>query len=91
MLEKVYENALAIELRKLGLTVDVQMPIDVRYDGHVVGGYFADLPVADKVLVEIKAARTLGEAHEAQLLNYLKATLYEVRLLLNFSPKPQIK
>jgi GxxExxY protein len=90
-LEKVYENALAIELRKLGLRVDVQAPVEVGYDGHVVGEYFADLVVADKVLVEIKAARTLGDAHEAQLLNYLKATRHELGLLLNFGPKPQIK
>ena len=90
-LEKVYENALAIELRKLALTVDVQAPIEVHYDGRVVGEYFADLVVDAKVIVEIKAARALGEAHEAQLLNYLKATPYEVGLLLNFGPKPQIK
>jgi len=63
----------------------------VRYDGHVVGEYFADLVVDGKVIVEVKAVRTLGDAHEAQLLNYLKATPYEVGLLLNFGPSPQIK
>ena len=57
--------------------VNVQVPIEVRYDDHVVGEYFADLIVADSVLVEVKAARGLSEAHEAQLLNYLKATPYE--------------
>ena len=90
-LEKVYETALGIELSKLGLTVRPQAPIEVRYDGHVVGQYFADLLIADTVIVEVKAVRTLSDAHEAQLLNYLKATQIEVGLLLNFGPKPEIK
>lgn len=90
-LEKVYENALVIKLRKMGMPVVAQAPIEVRYDGHVVGEYFADLVVDGKVIVEVKAARALGDAHEAQLLNYLKATRYEVGLLLNFGPKPEIK
>ena len=90
-LEKVYENALAIELRKLGLKVAQQAQIVVYYDGHEVGVYQADLLVADAVIVELKASRALAPEHEAQLLNYLKATPYEVGLLLNFGPKPQIK
>jgi len=90
-LEKVYENAMAIELRKLGLEVIPKAPIKVHYNGQVVGEYFADLLVAGVVLVEIKAVRTLAPEHEAQLLNYLKATPYEVGLLLNFGPQPQIK
>jgi len=90
-LEKVYQNALVIELQKLGLQVVPQSPIEVRYHGHVVGEYFADVLVEGKVIVEIKAARTLTAAHQAQLLNYLKATPYEVGLLLNFGPTPQIK
>jgi GxxExxY protein len=90
-LEKVYDTALGIELSKLGLTVRPQAPIEVRYDGHVVGQYFADLLIADTVIVEVKAVRTLSDAHEAQLLNYLKATQIEVGLLLNFGPKPEIK
>ena len=90
-LEKVYENALVIELQKLGLDVMAQARIEVCYDGHLVGEYFADLLVERKVIVEVKAARTLGDGHEAQLLNYLKATPYEVGLLLNFGPKPQVK
>lgn len=90
-LEKVYENALVIELRKMGIVVVSQAPIQVHYDGHLVGEYFADLLVDEKVIVEVKAVRTLGDAHEGQLLNYLKATRYEVGLLLNFGPKPQIK
>ena len=90
-LEKVYQNALVIELRKLGLEVIPEACIKVYYNGQVVGEYFADLLVAGVVLVEIKAVRTLAPEHEAQLLNYLKATPYEVGLLLNFGPQPQIK
>jgi len=90
-LEKVYGNALAIELRKLGLEVIQEARIQVCYDGQVVGEYYADLLVADAVVVEIKATAALREEHEAQLLNYLKATPYEVGLLLNFGPKPEMK
>ena len=87
-LEKVYENALAIELQRRGLTVVLQKQIQVFYRGQVVGDYFADMVVADLIVVEIKAAKNLASQHEAQLLNYLKATPYEVGLLLNFGPKP---
>ena len=90
-LEKVYRNALAIELRKLGLEVIPEMRIVVYYDGKAIGEYFADLLVAGVVIVELKAVKRLVEEHEAQLLNYLKATPYEVGLLLNFGPKPEIK
>jgi len=90
-LEKVYENALVIELRRLGLEVVQQCPIVVRYMGEVVGEYFADLVVNDKVIVEIKAVRGFAPEHEAQLLNYLKATEYEVGLLLNFGPEPGVR
>ncbi len=90
-LEKVYRNAMAIELRKLGLEVRLEAPIVVYYEGEVVGEYFADLLVAEAVIVELKAMRHLADEHEAQLLNYLKATPYEVGLLLNFGPKPEIK
>lgn len=90
-LEKVYENALAIELRKLGLSVALQYPVNVYYDGQVVGEYFADLLVEERVIVELKAVRTLLPEHQAQLLNYLNATRYEVGLLLNFGPRPEIK
>lgn len=89
-LEKVYENSLAIELRKMKLEVVQQGEIKVYYAGVVVGEYYADLLVADAVIVEIKAVRTLLAEHEAQLLNYLKATPYEVGRLLNFGPKPEI-
>ncbi len=88
-LEKVYENSLAIELHKLGLKVVQQGPIKVYYGGEIVGEYFADLLVEDAVIVELKAAREISEDAEAQLLNYLKATCYEVGLLLNFGPKPK--
>lgn len=88
-LEKVYENALIIELRKLGLSVIAQHPIRVYYDNAVVGEYFADILVENTVIVEIKAAKTIIIEHEAQLLNYLKATQLEVGLILNFGPKAE--
>lgn len=90
-LEKVYGNALHIELAKMGLKVVKQHPIKVQYDGQQVGEYFADLIVEDLVIVELKAAEGIVEEHEHQLLNYLKATTIEVGLLLNFGRKPQFK
>ena len=90
-LEKVYENAMVIEMHQLALQVVSQASIDVYYTGIRVGQYNADLLVSNQVLVELKAVQILLPEHEAQLLNYLKATPYEVGLLLNFGPKPQIK
>jgi len=90
-LEKVYVNAIMIELIKAGIDAIAQAPIKVLYEGHVVGEYFADLLVDSKVIVEIKAARQLSAEHEAQLLNYLKATDIEVGLLLNFGTRPEVK
>lgn len=90
-LEKVYEQALIIELQKRGLNGQTQVPIHVYYDGQLVGEYFADIIVNELVILEIKAAKSLANEHEAQLLNYLKATPYEVGLLLNFGPKPETK
>jgi GxxExxY protein len=90
-LEKVYENAVIIELSKSGLNCLPQAPIRVVYDGNIVGEYFADILVEEKVIVEIKAVRNLIEEHEAQLLNYLKATAIEVGLLLNFGVRPEFK
>ena len=90
-LEKVYANALAIELRKLGLEVVQEARIAVYYEGQLVGEYSADLLVGGAVIVELKAAKTLLDEHEAQLLNYLKATPYEVGLLLNFGPKHEFR
>lgn len=89
--KRYYENALAVELRRRGLKVVQQMPIAVHYAGEAVGEYYADLVVGDGVIVEIKAAKSLAIEHEAQLLNYLKATPYEVGLLLNFGPKSEHK
>lgn len=80
---------MVIELCKLGLNAVQQAPITVSYSGQTVGEYFADLVVEDKVIVELKSAQALTDTHEAQLLNYLKATEYEVGLLLNFGPKPE--
>jgi GxxExxY protein len=90
-LEKVYIKALMIELKKRGLGVRDELPIHVYYDGQLIGEYFADLVVNELVILEIKAAKSLATEHEAQLLNYLKATPYEVGLLLNFGPKPETK
>lgn len=90
-LEKIYEKAMVIELQKGKIPVVPQSPITVNYENKVIVEYFADLLVDDKIIVEIKAAKTLASEHEAQLLNYLKATDIEVSLLLNFGPKPQIK
>ncbi len=90
-LERVYENSLAIAARKLGVRIEQQVPIRVHFDGMLVGAYEADIVADGKVIVELKAARALGEEHEAQLLNYLKATPYEVGLLLNFGPKPEYR
>jgi GxxExxY protein len=89
--EKVYENSLAIELKKQSLEVQQQQPIVVHYEGVEVGEYFADLVVNGQVILELKATRQLLDEHEAQLLNYLKATTVEVGLLLNFGPKAEIK
>ena len=83
-LEKVYENALAHELRKAGLRVQQQQNITVRYDGAVVGEFAADLLVEDRVLIELKVAKGIDDSHTAQCLNYLTATGLRLCLLLNF-------
>jgi GxxExxY protein len=90
-LEKVYVNALMIELRQRGMNADDEFKINVYYSGQQVGEYYADLIVNNLVILEIKAVKNLADEHEAQLLNYLKATPYEVGLLLNFGPKPETK
>jgi len=91
-LEKVYENALAHELRKNVLKLEQQHPVKVRYDGIIVGDYVADLLVEDCILVELKAIQSLDGIHQAQCLNYLKATDLRLCLLINFgSPRVQIK
>ncbi len=90
-LEKVYENAMAIELRKMGFKVNKQKNIKVYYESEEVGDYFADLLIDDLIIVELKAAEGICENHEAQLTNYLKATTIELGLLLNFGKKPEFK
>lgn len=89
--EKVYENALCIELAKAGLVVKAQEKIDVFYEQEIVGTYYADLLVDNKVIVELKSTGYLKLEHESQLLNYLKATNIEVGLLLNFGEKAEFK
>ena len=91
-LEKVYENALLHELRIRGITAENQVPLSVGYKDIVVGEYFADIVVEDRIIIEIKAVDRLLKIHEAQILNYLKATQSKVGLLVNFSyPKAEIK
>lgn len=90
-LEKVYENAMMIELKKLGLFCERQKPIKVYYDEIQIGEYFADIMVNDCIIIELKAMETLCPEHEAQLVNYLKATELEVGVLLNFGKTPQHK
>ena len=90
-LEKVYENALAIELTKAGLNIQKQQPISVYYDGELVGEYFSDIIVNDIVIIELKASAVLKEENEAQLLNYLRATKIELGFLFNFGTEAEYK
>jgi hypothetical protein len=90
-LEKVYQNAMLIELRAMGLKCSSQQPIKVYYGDHLVGDYYADIIVEDSVILELKAIEMIAPEHEVQLVNYLKGTEIEVGLLLNFGPKPQYK
>jgi GxxExxY protein len=91
-LEKVYENAMCIELAKQGLQVKQQEPVVVYYDGQIVGDYVVDLWVEERIIVELKAVQALTKAHEAQVVNYLTATGTDIGLLINFgAPSVQIK
>ena len=91
-LESVYENALVVALEDAGLSVELQKAIDVNFRGRVVGNFYADLIVEDKVIVELKAVSSLAPEHSAQLINYLNATGFQVGLLINFgNPKLQYK
>ena len=91
-LEKVYQNALMVEFKLRELNALSQVPISVHFKGVVVGEYFADIVVDDQIILELKAVATLQNIHEAQLLNYLKATGYKIGLLINFTyPKAEIK
>ena len=90
-LEKVYENAMFIELSKTVCKLQKQSAITVNYQGNNVGNYYADLIVDDSVIIELKAAESIFQDHENQLINYLKATNIEIGLLLNFGKKPEFK
>ena len=90
-LEKIYENALAIELKDAGLSAQQQYPIKVYYNEIVIGDYIADIVVEDRVIIELKAVNNLAKAHEVQLVNYLKATKIEVGLLINFGDTISVK
>ena len=86
-LEKVYENALIIELRNRGLIAESQVPIKVEYKGEGVGEYIADLIIEKSVIVEVKTVDALSNVHKAQILNYLKATGISVGILVNFNKR----
>ncbi len=90
-LEKVYENALRIELEEAGLGVGQQCPVPVRYRGQVVGDFYADLVVEGRVIIELKAVRELAKQHEVQLVNYLTATGIDDGLLINFGASVEVK
>lgn len=91
-LEKVYEKALLVELMRRGIKCENQVPITVKYKGTNVGEYYADIVVENQIILELKAIDSLQKVHEAQLLNYLKATGYKIGLLVNFThPKAEIK
>ncbi len=90
-LESVYENALAIVLKDYSLQIEQQYPIPVQFRGKIIGDFKADLLVDDKVIVELKAVKSIIDAHKSQLINYLKASDFEVGLLLNFGDKLRIK
>ena len=90
-LEAVYQNALLIELLKTGLHAEKEKKIQVHYDSQLVGDYMADIIVENKIILELKSVKDLHPAHEAQLINYLKATGMEIGLLINFAESVQIK
>jgi len=90
-LEKVYEKALLIELKELGLNAESQKEVIVFYKGQEIGKYIADIVVEGKVIVEIKAIKELNKNHEAQIINYLKATKIKVGLLVNFGDELKFK
>ena len=91
-LEKIYEKALLIELRRRGLKAEREVPIQVKYKDELVGDYFADIVVEGQVIIELKTVENLQNIHEAQLINYLKATGMKVGLLVNFrGTKAEIK
>ena len=90
-LERVYENAMFIELNNMGLNVEKQKRLVVYYENQQIGNYFADFLIEEKVIIELKAVERLVEEHELQIINYLRATDLEVGLILNFGKKPEFK
>lgn len=90
-LEKVYQNAMYLELKSLGFKVEAQKQIKVYFKNQLVGEYYADIVIEDKIIIELKACALLMSVHIAQLMNYLKATEVEVGLLLNFGEEPEFK
>lgn len=90
-LESVYEKAMAVALEEAGLQCETQAQIQVLFRDRAIGDFKADIVVEDSVIIELKCARTINDAHIAQALNYLKATRIEVALILNFGPKPEFK
>jgi len=90
-LEKVYQNAMVVELEKMGLLVEKEVAMDVYYQNVLVGQYFADLIVEQKIILELKSVKSTIKIHEVQLVNYLKATGLEVGLLINFGHSVEIK
>ena len=90
-LESVYRNALIVELPKVGLYAEMEKKIQVHYDGQLIGDFIADIIVENKIILELKCVKQINPVHEAQLVNYLKATGMEVGLLINFGEKVEIK
>ncbi len=90
-LEKIYENSLLHELRKSGISCDNQVPVKVFYDEIVVGDYFIDIFVENKIIIELKVCDSLSDIHYAQLINYLKATKIKLGYLLNFGSKNNLE
>jgi len=90
-LEKVYKNALLVELGEAGVKCTAEFPLKVKYHNIVVGDYFADIIADDKIVIEVKAVSKLESVHEVQLVNYLKATGIEVGLLINFGQSVEVK
>lgn len=90
-LEKVYENALRLELDEAGLAVEQQQPVPLCYRGQLVGDFYADLIVAGRVIVELKAVQNVAKEHEVQLVNYLTATGIDDGLLINFGSSVDVK
>lgn len=90
-LEKVYQNSMYFELKSFGLKVEAQKQIKVYFKNQLVGDFYSDLLIEDKVIVELKATEFLMDIHTAQIMNYLKATPIEVGMLLNFGDEPEFK